>query len=163
MYHPHHPGASHHPGPAHHISQHQAYPPAGLLPPQQSNMPGMQHMGDMMVGPSGQPGGPETETVYLYIPNVAVGAIIGTKGSYIKNIIKLAGASVKITPLSAEESKTAVERQVVIVGTPESQWKAQYYIYDKIRQERFASDENVKLRAELHVPAHIVGRIIGNY
>ena len=105
--------------------------------------------------------GPEPETVYLYIPNVAVGAIIGTKGSYIKNIIKLSGASVKITPLTPEESKVAVERQVVIIGTPESQWKAQYYIYDKIRQERFASDENVKLRAELQVPSHIVGRIIG--
>lgn len=105
--------------------------------------------------------GPEPETVYLYIPNVAVGAIIGTKGSYIKNIIKLSSASVKITPLTPEESKVAVERQVVIVGTPESQWKAQYYIYDKIRQERFASDENVKLRAELQVPSHIVGRIIG--
>jgi predicted PilT family ATPase len=103
----------------------------------------------------------ESETVYLYIPNVAVGAIIGTKGSYIKNIIKLSGASVKITPLSPEESKTALERQVVIVGTPDSQWKAQYYIYEKIRQERFATDENVKLRVEIQVPAHIVGRIIG--
>lgn len=105
--------------------------------------------------------GPEPETVYLYIPNVAVGAIIGTKGSFIKNIIKLSGASVKITPLTPEESKNVVERQVVIIGTPDSQWKAQYYIYEKIRQERFATDENVKLRAELQVPAHIVGRIIG--
>lgn len=105
--------------------------------------------------------GPDPETVYLYIPNVAVGAIIGTKGSFIKNIIKLSGASVKITPLTPEESKNVVERQVVIVGTPDSQWKAQYYIYEKIRQERFATDENVKLRAELQVPAHIVGRIIG--
>lgn len=103
----------------------------------------------------------EPETVFLYIPNVAVGAIIGTKGSYIKNIIKLSGASVKITPLPAEETKTAPERQVVIVGTPDSQWKAQYYIYEKIRQERFATDDNVKLRAEIQVPAHIVGRIIG--
>ena len=104
---------------------------------------------------------PEFETVYLYIPNVAVGAIIGTKGSYIKNIIKLSGASVKITPMTPEESKQALERQVVVVGTPEAQWKAQYYIYEKIRQERFTNDENVKLRAELRVPAQIVGRIIG--
>ena len=104
---------------------------------------------------------PEPETVFLYIPNVAVGAIIGTKGSFIKNIIKLSGASVKITPLTPEESKTAAERQVVIVGSSDSQWKAQYYIYEKIRQERFATDENVKLRAELQVPSHIVGRIIG--
>jgi transcription antitermination factor NusA-like protein len=104
---------------------------------------------------------PEPETVYLYIPNVAVGAIIGTKGSYIKNIIKLSGASVKITPLSPEESKNALDRQVLIVGTPDSQWKAQYYIYEKIRQERFSTEENVKLRAEIQVPSHIVGRIIG--
>lgn len=132
---------------------------------QQSNGPQHQHMQSQQHGDSSGisqvMGGPEPETVYLYIPNVAVGAIIGTKGSYIKNIIKLSGALVKITPMTPEESKEAVERQVVITGTPESQWKAQYYIYDKIRQERFASDENVKLRAELQVPSHIVGRIIG--
>jgi hypothetical protein len=103
----------------------------------------------------------DLETVYLYIPNVAVGAIIGTKGQFIKNIIKLSGASVKITPLSPEESKTANERQVVIQGSRDSQWKAQYYIYEKIRQERFTTDENIKLRAEIHVPPQIVGRIIG--
>jgi predicted RNA-binding protein YlqC (UPF0109 family) len=99
--------------------------------------------------------------VYLYIPNVAVGAIIGKKGTFIKNIIKVSRATLKITPLTPEETKTAVERQVCITGTPESQWKAQYYIYEKIRQERYASDENVKLRVEIEVPAHIVGRIIG--
>ena len=67
--------------------------------------------------------GPEPETVHLYIPNVAVGAIIGTKGSFIKNIIKLSGASVKITPLTPEESKNVVERQVwqerIVLGIKE--------------------------------------------
>jgi len=131
-------------------------PPAPLHPGQHGHGMGAPNMGNEYMSQV-----PEPETVYLYIPNVAVGAIIGTKGSFIKNIIKLSGASVKITPLTPEESKTVLERQVVIVGTPDSQWKAQYYIYEKIRQERFATDENVKLRAEIQVPSHIVGRIIG--
>jgi len=150
--------------PHQHPHQMPPYQNQNLLPqqPQQAGQPGVgmpqgsQHQSQEFINQ-----GPEPETVYLYIPNVAVGAIIGTKGSFIKNIIKLSGASVKITPLTPEESKNVVERQVVIVGTPDSQWKAQYYIYEKIRQERFATDENVKLRAELQVPAHIVGRIIG--
>ena len=155
-----------------HQHPHSNMPPGGyqgqnLLPPpqQQSQQHQQQHQVSQHLNQQNPSGdfnqGPEPETVYLYIPNVAVGAIIGTKGSFIKNIIKLSGASVKITPLTPEESKTVVERQVVIVGTPDSQWKAQYYIYEKIRQERFATDENVKLRAELQVPAYIVGRIIG--
>jgi len=150
-----------HPGHPHQMSQYQGQ---NMLPQQQQQpgqpgaQQGSQHLGQQQDFVNQ---GPEPETVYLYIPNVAVGAIIGTKGSFIKNIIKLSGASVKITPLTPEESKNVVERQVVIVGTPDSQWKAQYYIYEKIRQERFATDENVKLRAELQVPAHIVGRIIG--
>ena len=37
------------------------------------------------------------ETTYIYIPNTAVGAIIGTKGSHIRNIIKFSGASVKVS------------------------------------------------------------------
>lgn len=150
-----------HPGHPHQMGQ---YHNQNMLPQQQQStgqsaiQQGSQHLGQPQEFVNQ---GPEPETVYLYIPNVAVGAIIGTKGSFIKNIIKLSGASVKITPLTPEESKNVVERQVVIVGTPDSQWKAQYYIYEKIRQERFATDENVKLRAELQVPAHIVGRIIG--
>lgn len=148
-----------HPGQhPHQMSQYQGHPNQ-MSQQQQAQQGSAQHIGQQQQEFINQ--GPEPETVYLYIPNVAVGAIIGTKGSFIKNIIKLSGASVKITPLTPEESKTVVERQVVIVGTPDSQWKAQYYIYEKIRQERFATDENVKLRAELQVPAHIVGRIIG--
>ena len=101
------------------------------------------------------------QTVYLYIPNMAVGAIIGPEGAYIKNIIKLSGASVQVTPFTPKKNKITLDRQICIVGTPEKQWKSQYYIYEKIRQEKFASDEDVKLKAELHVPANMIGRIIG--
>lgn len=63
----------------------------------------------------------------MYIPNNAVGAIIGTKGSHIRNIIRFSGASVKIAPLEQEKAQDAQaqtqERKVTIVGTPEAQWK----------------------------------------
>ncbi len=95
------------------LPQQQQQQPQGGQPGQQQQHVGQQQQAQQEFVNQG----PEPETVYLYIPNVAVGAIIGTKGSFIKNIIKLSGASVKITPLTPEESKTVVERQVVIVGT----------------------------------------------
>ncbi|CAN7997995.1 unnamed protein product, partial [Ixodes pacificus] len=41
-------------------------------------------------------GGYYPELVYLYIPNVAVGAVIGTGGSSIRDMIMLSGASIKV-------------------------------------------------------------------
>lgn len=68
------------------------------------------------------------ETTYLYIPNNAVGAIIGTKGSHIRNIIRFSNASVKIAPLEQDkqvenQNNAQQERKVTIVGSPEAQWK----------------------------------------
>ena len=65
-----------------------------------------------------------------------MGAIIGTKGNHIKNIIKFSGASVKIAQANepgaedeaAGNAQSAQERKVTIVGAPESQWKAQYLV-----------------------------------
>jgi hypothetical protein len=36
------------------------------------------------------------ETVHLYVPNTVIGAIIGSKGLFIKSIIKNSNASVKV-------------------------------------------------------------------
>lgn len=71
------------------------------------------------------------ETTYLYIPNNAVGAIIGTKGSHIRNIIRFSSASVKIAPLEQDkqgesQNNAQQERKVTIVGSPEAQWKVRY-------------------------------------
>lgn len=95
------------------------------------------------------------ETTYLYIPNNAVGAIIGTKGSHIRNIIRFSGASVKIAPLEADKpTEQQTERKVTIVGTPEAQWKAQYLIYEKMREEGFVSGtDDVRLTVEILVPS----------
>ena len=53
-----------------------------------------------------------------------MGAIIGTKGTNIRNIIRFSGASVKIAPLDQDKpQEQQTERKVTIVGSPESQWK----------------------------------------
>ncbi|XP_030757145.1 insulin-like growth factor 2 mRNA-binding protein 1 isoform X2 [Sitophilus oryzae] len=113
-------------------------------------------------GPS-QASGDVQEVTYLYIPNNAVGAIIGTKGSHIRNIIRFSGASVKISPIDETKPQDAPnERRVSIVGSPEAQWKAQYLIFEKMREEGFvAGSDDVRLTVELMVPSSQVGRIIG--
>jgi len=113
----------------------------------------------------GLPGATDVqETTYLYIPNNAVGAIIGTKGSHIRNIIRFSGANVKIAPLEADKpTEQQTERKVTIVGTPEAQWKAQYLIYEKMREEGFVSGtDDVRLTIEILVPSSQV-RFYSNY
>ncbi|XP_072760694.1 insulin-like growth factor 2 mRNA-binding protein 1 isoform X9 [Anoplolepis gracilipes] len=122
------------------------YPYQGSLPTQQ-----------------GVPASDTQETTFLYIPNNSVGAIIGTKGSHIRNIIRFSGASVKIAPLEQDKpAEQQTERKVTIVGSPESQWKAQYLIFEKMREEGYvAGTEDVRLTIEILVPSTQVGRIIG--
>lgn len=95
------------------------------------------------------------ETTYLYIPNNAVGAIIGTKGSHIRNIIRFSSASVKIAPLEADKPiEQQPERKVTIIGSPEAQWKAQYLIFEKMREEGFVTGtDDVRLTVEILVPS----------
>ncbi|XP_059062328.1 insulin-like growth factor 2 mRNA-binding protein 1 isoform X3 [Achroia grisella] len=118
-------------------------------------------------GGAQQGAGDSQETTYLYIPNNAVGAIIGTKGSHIRNIIRFSNASVKIAPLEQEKqgenpNNPQQERKVTIVGSPEAQWKAQYLIFEKMREEGFMSgSDDVRLTVEIVVASSQVGRIIG--
>lgn len=132
-------------------------------------------------GPGTRPQNPPqipTETSFLYIPNSSVGCVIGTKGSHIRNIIKFSGSSVKISPVAEENGPVPAppappvadstpkpeepRRKVTVVGNPESQWKAQYLIFEKLREEGFATvAEDVKLTVEIFVPSSQVGRIIG--
>lgn len=49
---------------------------------------------------------------------------------------------------------------MVIKGTPDAQWKAQFDIFDKIRKEHLFKDREL-LRSEIRVPKSLVGRIIG--
>lgn len=93
------------------------------------------------------------ETTYLYIPNNAVGAIIGTKGSHIRSIMRFSNASLKIAPLDSDKPlEQQTERKVTIVGNPEGQWKAQYMIFEKMREEGFmCASDDVRLTVEILV------------
>ena len=99
-------------------------PPTAMM----STVSGVQSSGAGFSRPGATPGDrrpftgsqSSTETTYLYIPNSAVGAIIGkylrnenkiiiksnsgTKGSHIRNIIKFSGSSVKIASNDEEEA-----------------------------------------------------------
>ncbi|XP_015835353.1 insulin-like growth factor 2 mRNA-binding protein 1 isoform X3 [Tribolium castaneum] len=133
------------------------------MAPQTMMFPGLHPMAMMATAGAAQGGGDSQETTYLYIPNNAVGAIIGTKGSHIRNIIRFSGASVKIAPIDeTKPQETQNERRVTIVGSPEAQWKAQYLIFEKMREEGFvAGSDDVRLTVEIMVPSSQVGRIIG--
>ncbi|XP_013910425.1 PREDICTED: insulin-like growth factor 2 mRNA-binding protein 3 isoform X3 [Thamnophis sirtalis] len=102
---------------------------------------------------------PESETVHLFIPALAVGAIIGKQGQHIKQLSRFAGASIKIAPPEGPDAKL---RMVIITGPPEAQFKAQGRIYGKLKEENFfGPKEEVKLEAHIKVPSHAAGRVIG--
>ncbi|XP_051047158.1 insulin-like growth factor 2 mRNA-binding protein 2 isoform X2 [Phodopus roborovskii] len=102
---------------------------------------------------------PEQETVNLFIPTQAVGAIIGKKGMHIKQLARFAGASIKIAPA---EGPDVSERMVIITGPPEAQFKAQGRIFGKLKEENFFNPkEEVKLEAHIRVPSSTAGRVIG--
>ncbi|KAK7929709.1 hypothetical protein WMY93_006104 [Mugilogobius chulae] len=88
-------------------------------------------------------GAPEQETVHVYIPAQAVGAIIGKK----------------IAPAECSDSKV---RQVIVTGPPEAQFKAQGRIYGKLKEENFfGPKEEVKLETHIKMAASAAGRVIG--
>lgn len=64
----------------------------------------------------------------MYIPNNSVGAVIGSKGSYIRNIIRFSGATVKVATVSGDKNEQPSERQVTIIGSPDAQWKVSEYV-----------------------------------
>ncbi|XP_060914931.1 insulin-like growth factor 2 mRNA-binding protein 3 isoform X2 [Labrus mixtus] len=114
-----------------------------------------------MLSASSQPlaGQPESETVHLFIPALAVGAIIGKQGQHIKQLSHFAGASIKIAPAEGLDPK---QRMVIIVGPPEAQFKAQCRLFGKLKEENFfGPKEEVKLEAHIKVPSFAAGRVIG--
>uniref|UniRef100_A0A8C6U998 Insulin-like growth factor 2 mRNA binding protein 3 n=1 Tax=Neogobius melanostomus TaxID=47308 RepID=A0A8C6U998_9GOBI len=126
----------------------------GLFPP------GASCMGPSM---SNMPQGPmeESESVHLFIPAHAVGAIIGKQGQHIRQLSHFAGASIKIAPA---EGKDCQHRTAIIVGPPEAQFKAQCRIFSKLKEENFfGPKEEVKLEAHIKVPSFAAGRVIGRF
>uniref|UniRef100_A0AAY5KZ61 RRM domain-containing protein n=1 Tax=Esox lucius TaxID=8010 RepID=A0AAY5KZ61_ESOLU len=120
----------------------------------------------------GGQGQPESETVHLFIPALAVGAIIGKQGQHIKQLSRFAGASIKISAdevnvvdanqIAPPDSIDTKQRMVIIAGPPEAQFKAQGRIFGKLKEENFfGPKEEVKLEAHIKVPSFAAGRVIG--
>uniref|UniRef100_A0A673K6J1 Insulin-like growth factor 2 mRNA-binding protein 1 n=1 Tax=Sinocyclocheilus rhinocerous TaxID=307959 RepID=A0A673K6J1_9TELE len=138
------------------------FPPSSAMPPPAlgNSVPGSPY------GPIGQlfiflslTQASEQETVHVYIPAQAVGALIGKKGQHIKQLSRFAGASIKIAPAEAPDSKM---RMVIVTGPPEAQFKAQGRIYGKLKEENFfGPKEEVKLETHIKVAAAAAGRVIG--
>lgn len=130
----------------------------GLFP-SSSNMPPPPPGNAVGASPYGCFGAPEQETVHVYIPAQAVGAIIGKKGQHIKQLSRFAGASIKIAPAETPDSKM---RMVIVTGPPEAQFKAQGRIYGKLKEENFfGPKEEVKLETHIKMAAAAAGRVIG--
>uniref|UniRef100_A0A3B3DFK8 Insulin-like growth factor 2 mRNA binding protein 1 n=1 Tax=Oryzias melastigma TaxID=30732 RepID=A0A3B3DFK8_ORYME len=130
----------------------------GLFP-SSSNMPPPPPGNAVSGAPYGCFGAPEQETVHVYIPAQAVGAIIGKKGQHIKQLSRFAGASIKIAPAESPDSKM---RMVIVTGPPEAQFKAQGRIYGKLKEENFfGPKEEVKLETHIKMAAAAAGRVIG--
>ncbi|KAJ7396266.1 Insulin-like growth factor 2 mRNA-binding protein 3 [Pitangus sulphuratus] len=162
----------------------------GLFPPSSSGIPPPAvSVASAAAAASYPPFGqqPESETVHLFIPALAVGAIIGKQGQHIKQLSRFAGASIKnVRPkwggggfklflqktatksyvypfqIAPAEGPDAKLRMVIITGPPEAQFKAQGRIYGKLKEENFfGPKEEVKLEAHIKVPSYAAGRVIG--
>lgn len=167
------------------MSQQSLYP--GLNPHQMQMFPGLQSPTvppAYSVSYQGSSSSNNTqETVTLLVPAGAVGAIIGSRGTHIRNISRIAGASIRIHPPDENEEHAQIEvaveplegdpaehvtdtdrdakARVTIVGLPESQWKAQFCIYDKLKQEGWFGNEEGRLTTQITIPGKLVGRVIG--
>uniref|UniRef100_A0A671XRP7 Insulin-like growth factor 2 mRNA binding protein 3 n=1 Tax=Sparus aurata TaxID=8175 RepID=A0A671XRP7_SPAAU len=136
---------------------------SNLIPGLNLNALGLFPSGAPGMGPSMSsvppPGAHESETVHLFIPALAVGAIIGKQGQHIKQLSHFAGASIKIAPAEGADPKL---RKVIISGPPEAQFKAQCRLFGKLKEENFfGPKEEVKLEAHIKVPSFAAGRVIG--
>ncbi|KAG9343761.1 hypothetical protein JZ751_013142, partial [Albula glossodonta] len=117
------------------------FPPSSAMPPPP---PGNSTAGT----PYGSFGTPEQETVHVYIPAQAVGAIIGKKGQHIKQLSRFAGASIKarprrrLHPIAPAEAPDSKMRMVIAQGR----------IYGKLKEENFfGPKEEVKLETHIKV------------
>ncbi|XP_067929176.1 insulin-like growth factor 2 mRNA-binding protein 1 [Watersipora subatra] len=99
-------------------------------------------------------------TCFLYIPKASVGAVIGSKGSFINHVKQESRASCQVQEGLPGESESN-ERPVKITGYPDCVWKAQWFIFEKVKVEGFAGYDYARLRCDILVPRKMVGRIIG--
>ena len=83
------------------------------------------------------------ETTHMYIPNASVGAVIGAKGSYIRDLNKYSGYSIKIASASDETNGyptavNAADRRVTIVGPTDRFWAVSIFFQEFFSSNNFS-------------------------
>lgn len=101
----------------------------------------------------------QRDNYYITVPNAVVGALIGTAGSNIKQIIRDSNSLVTIE--AKKDGDAASDRSVCVKGTAEGFWKASCMIFEKMKIEGFAGNDDVRLCTLMTIPKNSVGRIIG--
>lgn len=103
----------------------------------------------------------QIEVCDIWVPNSVMGAIIGTQGSTIKEIIRLSNAYITIEPKKDLEANPTAERKVTIKGFPGAFVKAYSYIHEKLRSEGYSGIDELRQRTAIYIPKAMVGRVIG--
>lgn len=111
-----------------------------------------------------------TEVTHIWVPNHIVGALIGTKGTQIRNVIRLTGASIRIESSKSENEggnasdhgspppqghpgrrDTESERRVTISGIDQQQYRVRFTFLTS----RLINLMNSFLGAVLGIPTHL--------
>eukprot|EP00054_Salpingoeca_dolichothecata_P003552 m.27419 g.27419 ORF g.27419 m.27419 type:complete len:585 (+) comp13946_c1_seq1:210-1964(+) len=123
--------------------------------------------------PMGPPIVDRVERVVVYVPDSLVGSIIGRGGANIKDIMHQSGAQVRVLKLPDDEPHSQddvgdIERQIIVTGHSDAQFKAQQLIYHKLQEAAMATANmgfgghlEPTLKVDISVPSALVGRIIG--
>ncbi|ESN92161.1 hypothetical protein HELRODRAFT_181785 [Helobdella robusta] len=133
-----------------------------LMPMQQHQQQQQQlpsHMGRFINHGGPAPELVQSEVLQISVPNTAVGALIGTGGVTIKQMMKDSRAFINIE--SKKEVDSTPDRIVIIKGTPDSCWRAAFMVFERMKMEGFAGHEEVRLKTTITVPRQLVGRLIG--
>lgn len=116
-------------------------------------------------------GGRSERNVVLVLENM-VGAIIGRQGASAKEITKTSNAKLHIETKVEKaqrhedegiEENASDERQVIVMGNPDCQFKAQQMIYQRLVEEDARQGNRKERRMKVHFPVQstMLGRVIG--
>jgi len=127
----------------------------------------------MLYGSSAFPllGGRSERNIVLVLESM-IGAVIGRGGIYAKEITKVSNAKIHIETKDEKaqrqeeegvEENAADERQVIVMGNPDCQFKAQQMVYQRLVDEDSRQNNRKERRMKVHFPVQstMLGRVIG--
>lgn len=117
--------------------------------------------------------GGRSERNVVQVLESMVGAVIGRNGVHAKEITKVSNAKIHIETRDEKEQRDIEEgneagsgpdeRQIIVMGNPDCQFKAQQMIYERLVDEDKKNNNRKERRIKVHFPVHssMLGRVIG--